>query len=252
LNSSTAELVQLEVTPKLLEQAQLVTLMKIVYTLAAIALLSFSTPAMAQPKPDEQYVLQIENRATMVINSTMEQVGARAEDFNKQISHIFALMPLEAIHLDTSMIQKNIVTIDNFLQYLEDYRLGGKSLSKTLTDSITAIRAELPTKNRKRFLVSFEKAYTKDVSAFDGYIVTLSKLFKRVNETLTFLTTTEFQISKSKSIEFKNEADHNRFKELMTAVESANKELSKATESSKKATAEANTVMQDVYGKRSR
>jgi hypothetical protein len=161
-------------------------------------------------------------------------------------------MPLESIHLDSATIQKNIHTINDFLSYLEEYRLGGQALSKTLTDSITSIRTELPKKNRKKFLVSFEKAYTKDVNAFDGYIVSLSKLFKRVNTTLEFLAQTPFEISKAKSIEFTSEADHNRFKDLMASVEAANKELGKATESSKKATAEANTVMQDVYGKQTR
>jgi hypothetical protein len=234
------------------EPAQLNMLMKVLSILAILSLLCFSAPASAQQKPAEQYVLQIENRATMVINATMEQVGERAEDFNKQISHIFGLMPLESIHLDSATIAKNIVTINDFLNYLEDYRAGGKALSRTLTDSITAIRAELPAKNRKKFLVSFEKAYNKDVNAFDGYIVSLSKLFKRVNSTLEFLSNSTFTISKSKSIEFTSQADHDRFKELMAAVDAANKELSKATESSKKATAEANTVMQDVYGKQSR
>jgi hypothetical protein len=82
--------------------------------------------------------------------------------------------------------------------------------------------------------------------------VTLSKLFKQVNLTLEFLSTAEFTISKSKSIEFTRQLDHDRFKELMATVEAANKELSKATNASKKATAEANTVMQDVYGKKGR
>jgi hypothetical protein len=245
----------MEVTPKPQtsdELAQLNMLMKFLSIFATLSLLWFSTPASAQQKPAEQYVLQIENRATMVINATMEQVGERAEDFNKQISHIFGLMPLESIHLDSATIAKNTITINDFLKYLEDYRLGGKALSRALTDSITAIRAELPAKNRKKFLVSFEKAYNKDVNAFDGYIVSLSKLFKRVNSTLDFLSTTKFTISKSKSIEFTTQADHDRFKDLMASVDAANKELSKATESSKKATAEANTVMQDVYGKQSR
>jgi hypothetical protein len=226
--------------------------MKFLSIAATLLVICFSAPAMAQPGSQEQYVLQIENRATRVINSTMEQVSERAEDFNKQISRIFGLMPLESIHLDSVTIQKNIHTINDFLGYLEEYRRGGQALSKTLTDSIASIRTELPKKNRKKFLVSFEKAYTKDVNAFDGYIVSLSKLFKRVNTTLEFLAQTPFEISKAKSIEFTSEADHNRFKDLMASVEAANKELGKATEFSKKATAEANTVMQDVYGKQSR
>lgn len=226
--------------------------MKIFSILAILSLLVISNPSLAQPGAQQQYVLQIENRATRVINATMEQVSDRAETFNKHISRIFGLMPLESIHLDSATIQKNIITINEFLQYLDEYRVGGQELSRTLTDSIAAIRAELPTKNRKKFLVSFEKAYTKDVSAFDAYIVSLSKLFKRVNATLEFLAQSPFEISKARSIEFTTEVDHNRFKDLMAAVEAANKELGKATEASKKATAEANTVMQDVYGKQAR
>lgn len=206
----------------------------------------------AQPSDEEQFVLAIENRATVVINGTMEMVGERAEDFNGRISHIFGLMPLESIHLDSATIRKNIEMINDFLNYLEEYRAGGKELSRVLTDSITSIRKELPAKNRKRFLVSFEKAYTKDVTAFDAYVVSLSKLFKRVNATLEFLSTAPFTISKAKTIEFKTQLDHDRFKDLMANVEAANKDVSKATELSRKATAEANTVMQDVYGKQTR
>ena len=208
--------------------------------------------ALAQPSEEEQFVLAIENRATMVINATMEMVGERAEEFNGRISHIFGLMPLESIHLDSAIIRKNIETINGFLAYLEEYRSGGKELSRELTDSIRSLRKELPSKNRKRFLVSFEKAYTKDVTAFDAYVVSLSKLFKRVNATLEFLASTPFKISKSKTIEFKTQLDHDRFKDLMANVDAANKDVSKATELSRKATAEANTVMQDVYGKQTR
>jgi hypothetical protein len=212
----------------------------------------FGSSARSQEVSPENYVLQIENRATMVINSTMEQVGLRAEDFNQKISHIFGLMPLESIHLDSATIRKNVATIHDFLDYLEMYRASGKTLSQILNDSIVSIRAELPAKNRKKFLVSFEKAYNKDVNAFDAYIVTLSKLFKQVSHTLEFLSTAEFTISKSKSIEFAHQQDHDRFKDLMATIDAANKELSKATNASKKATAEANTVMQDVYGKKER
>lgn len=219
--------------------------------LVCVAFLSGSSARSQQTEP-ERFVLQIENRATMVINSTMEQVGERAEDFNQKISHIFGLMPLESIHLDSTTIVRNISTINDFLEYLEMYRASGKALSQILNDSIVSIRSELPAKNRKKFLVSFEKAYNKDVNAFDAYIVTLSKLFKRVNATLAFLSVTPFAISKSKSIEFTSQQDHDRFKDLMASVEAANKDLSKATNASKKATAEANTVMQDVYGKKER
>lgn len=222
------------------------------FSVLVALLLLLANPAMAQKADPERFVMEIENRATTVINQTMEQVGERAEDFNQQISRIFGLMPLESIHLDSATIRKNMGTISEFLVYLESYRTSGKSLSQTLNDSIIAIRKELPAKNRKRFLVSFEKAYNKDVNAFDAYIVALSKLFKRVNTTLGYLGATEFGISEAKSLEFQNQADHDRFKELMSAVESANKELSKSTEQSKKATAEANTVMQDVYGRQTR
>jgi hypothetical protein len=231
-------------------------LIRSVYIFVTLAALSISTGAVAQPKllpqQHEQYVLQIENRATTVINATMEQLGVRAEDFKQRISHIFRLMPLEAINLDTSIIRKNIITINDYLQYLEEYRVSGRALSQVLMDSITSIRAELPAKNRKKFLVSFEKAYNKDVNAFDGYVVALSKLFKRVNATLEFLSTTPFEISKAKSIEFKNDQDHDQFKDMMAAVDAANRDLTIATESSRKATAEANSAMQDVYGKQSR
>lgn len=230
--------------------------MKCLVITAILAVFFFSTVSFAQsrnsPAAQEQYVLQIENRATTVINATMEQLGHRAEEFKERISHIFRLMPLEAINLDTATIGKNIVTINDYLQYLEEYRQSGKVLSQVLTDSIASIRAELPAKSRKKFLVSFEKAYAKDVNAFDGYVVSLSKLFTRVNATLDFLLNTPFEISKVKSIEFKDDEDHDRFKDLMALVDSANAELSKATEASRRATAEANTVMQDVYGKQSR
>lgn len=220
--------------------------------LALFILLGVTSPALAQPSAQEQYVREIENRATMVINSTMEKAGERAEDFGKHLAHIFTLLPFEYMHLDSGNIRKNIIEITDFLQYLEDYREAGRPVTQTLMDSITSIRAELPQKSRKKFLVSFEKAYTKDVNAFDGYIVAVTKLFKRVIATLEYLSRTQFKISKAKTIEFSTDADEARFKELMAGVQAANKDVSIATEASKKATAEANTVMQDVYGKNSR
>jgi hypothetical protein len=245
----------MEVIPNLKtsdEPAQLYMLMKVLSIFAILSLLWFSTPASAQPKPAEQYVLQIENRATMVINATMAKMGERAEDFKTQISHIFRLMPLEVINLDSATISKNIVTINDFLQYLEEYRHGGKALTQVLTDSITSIRSELPVKSRRKFLISFEKSYHKDVNAFDGYVVALSKLFNRVNRTLEFLSQTPFKISKTKSIEFMSDATHDQFLELTASIKKANEELNRATETSKKATSEANIVLQDVYGKNSR
>lgn len=207
------------------------------------------TPGFAQEqKKEDVFVQQIENRATNVINETMTAVGERVEDFNRRMAAIYALTPLESINLDSAKIIKNSQEIENFLTFIDTYRTQAKVLTKTLTDSISSLRNELPANQRKSFLTSFEKAYTKDATAFDGYLASLSKLFRRVKSSLEFLRYAHYTM-KASSIEFEHEADHKRYSEFMEGVQIATAELNKAAEVSKIATAEANQVMQDVYGK---
>lgn len=208
---------------------------------------TFTSIASAQDQ-QSAFVQEIENRATNVINATMAAVGERVEDFNQRMATIYALTPLESTHLDSARIVNNMKAIETFLGYIDMYRKEAKVLTKTLTDSIVSLRAELPATQRKTFLISFEKAYTKDATAFDGYLAGLSKLFRRVNSSLEFLRYAHFTV-KGTTIEFEHESDHNRYGEFMGGVQAATAEVNKAAENSKKATAEANQVMQDVYGK---
>ena len=206
--------------------------------------LSAQTPTSANSNASDI----IEMRANGLVNEIMDAVNARADAFNTQISQVYALMPLESIHLDSATIRKNIQSLRHFLQFLERYRAEGKVLTDRLEDSLKALRAELPKQHRARFLNTFHKVFLQDITAFDAYTVALDRLYKKVIASLEYMLSITFGVTQQNKLEFTREVDYKRYLDLMAQIEKANKEVQKASERSRKATAAANKTIEEVYG----
>lgn len=190
----------------------------------------------------------IERRANDVVDGVMKTVADRAASFNREMAGVYAIMPLETIHLQREQIKQNRVAIASFLKYLQEYRSSGAELTRSLLDSLSSMRSELPKAQRRKFLRTFEQAYQQDMAAFDAYVSALLTLYTRVSGVLAFMETIDFKINDARQLEFKKKVDYSRYKELMSQIESANKDVASATEKSRKATASANRTIQEVYG----
>lgn len=223
--------------------------------LFALFFLALASPAVSQTPVSEsrsEASQLIEMRANTVVNEIMDVVNKRAESFNSQISQVYALMPLESIHLDTATIRKNVTALQNFLAFLEQYRAEGVALTARLEDSLSALRAELPKKHRKRFLNTFHKVFLQDMTAFDAYTVALDHLYKKVIAALQFMRSIQFTVTGEQKLEFQRQVDYKRYVDLMAQIDKANAEVQKASDRSRKATAAANKTIEEVYGENSK
>ena len=196
----------------------------------------------AQDDPDGLNI-----RASRLIDSTMAALNLRAQRFNEELAKINAVKPLDVTSLGKEVIPNNRGKVKDFLGYLEVYRsLSGKQ-KEEVEDSVTVLKAKMPSRHRATFLKDFLEAYNLDQSAFDKYILALTKVFTNINAALAFIETSNVTIKDTK-LQFTDKEEYEKYSELIAAVEKSNKRLINASAASQKATIDASEMMQKAYG----
>jgi hypothetical protein len=200
------------------------------------------SPARAQDSPDGLNV-----RASRLIDSTMAALNLRAQRFNEELAKINAVKPLDVSSLGKDVIPKNREKVKDFLGYLEVYRTLSAKQREEVEDSARVLKAKMPSHHRETFLKDFLDAYDLDQSAFDKYILALTKVFTNINAALAFIETSKVEIKENK-LQFSDKEEYEKYSELIAAVEKSNKKLINASAASQKATIDASALMQKAYG----
>ena len=200
------------------------------------------SPAHAQDDPDA-----LNARASRLIDSTMAALNLRAQRFNEELLKVNAAKPLEVTSLVKDVIPKNRGKVKDFLDYLEVYRSLSAKLKREVEDSVNKLRAKMPSRHQATFLKDFQEAYDLDQSAFDKYILALTKVFTNINAALAFIETSNVAIKDNK-LQFTDTKEYKKYSTLIATVEKSNKKLINASAASQKATIDASAMMQKAYG----
>ncbi len=198
-----------------------------VFVLVFCLSIEAGTSATAQT-PTTDPVELIQERASYVVASIMQRSSARTSKFNQEMSKINLLRPLDAANLDADHIPVTMKKMQDFLDFLGQYRDSSTAIIKTLEDSVAAFRAVMPRNYQETFLSSFLKAYTDDSKAFDSYTLAISSLDKQVTEVLHFLEHSKYKVV-NKTVKFNDPDEYKGYQLLMRTLDERNTELSKAS-----------------------
>jgi hypothetical protein len=214
--------------------------------LLSVLLLSGSLVATnARAQQSEAMALQdAQNRVNSVLNATMQVVASQSKDFNEHLSSINALRPLDIANLDSEHVVTSVQQIMAFNAFLGTFAKSGDSLGRVLEDSLFVLRQQFPSVAPDHALEAFEKSFIADRKAFGNYITSLHKVYDQVLNVLLFMQNTKYHLGEK--IEFVSNGDVARYQKLMTSLNAATKELSKASEESRKTAAWANKKIEEM------